>query len=112
MGKILKGQLGLFDGPGSITDLPPVYLSQQMAEIYHIMIDGVWRTGKELSHFTGHNYDSILAQLRNLRKSMYGYHLVEVRLRGSGLHEYKLHKNYEVRVGLSSNVTKKNEKTN
>lgn len=103
--KILPGQLDLFEGSDRIAKLPVVKLSSQISRIYTIMSDGIWRTARELEHFTGYKQSSIRAQLRNLRKPMYGSHIVEVRLRGPDLHEYKVFKNFDIRVHFSSVVT-------
>ena len=57
------------------------------------MIDGFWRTLREIENHTGDPQSSISAQLRHLRKKRFGGYTVEKRRRGEGakgLWEYKL----------------------
>src|SRR4029077_11878264 len=70
-------------------------LAKQMGRVYTIMIDGGWRTLREIEALTGDPQASISAQLRHLRKARFGGYLVELRARGNredGLFEYRLSK--------------------
>jgi hypothetical protein len=70
-------------------------LSKQIGRVYSVMIDGVWRTLKEIEYLTGDPQASISAQLRHLRKARFGGYQVELRSRGDredGLFEYRVSK--------------------
>ena len=57
------------------------------------MIDGLWRTLKEVADNTGDPEASVSAQLRHLRKKRFGSFVLEKRPRGNrsnGLFEYRL----------------------
>ncbi len=71
-------------------------LTGQIKRIYALMVDGGWRTLREIETSTGDPQSSISAQLRNLRKIKFGSHVINKRRRGdrtNGLFEYKLLKN-------------------
>ncbi len=68
-------------------------LKKQLGRVYNCMIDGIWRTLSEISEITKDHEASISAQLRNLRKPIFGGYVVERRSRGersTGLYEYRL----------------------
>lgn len=68
-------------------------LSKQMGRVYDCMIDGTWRTLKEIADITSDPEASISAQLRHLRKPRFGSYVVMRRNRGrreDGLYEYQL----------------------
>jgi len=70
-------------------------LKKQLGRVYNCMIDGNWRTLAEIAQITSDHEASISAQLRNLRKPVFGGYVVERRSRGersSGLYEYRLSK--------------------
>lgn len=82
-----------FDGAEYVTELDEKRLTGQILKIYGIMVDGSWRTLKEIEDLTGYPQASISAQLRNLRKDRFGNHIVEKRRRGGltkGLFEYRV----------------------
>ena len=68
-------------------------LVTQMQKIYMLVSDRKWRTLQEISELTGEPHSSVSAQLRNLRKSEFGSHIIDKQVRGDrskGLYEYKL----------------------
>jgi len=70
----------------------------QMHRIFNLMQDAKWRTLREISQATGDPPASISAQLRHLRKPVYGSHSVNSKtlgLRTIGLFQYQLIVNRE-----------------
>lgn len=79
-----------FDGDDYQHNRDRFRLSGQIAEIYHLMKDGLWRTLEEISDLTGHPHASISAQLRNLRKARFGGYFVDREHIKDGLYKYRL----------------------
>lgn len=82
-----------FNGSDYIPEFDQERLTGQIKRIYSLMIDGKWRTLKEIENTTNDPQSSISAQLRHLRKVRFGFHIVNKRRRGepsNGLFEYKL----------------------
>ncbi len=83
-----------FNGSDYIPEFDQQRLTGQIKKIYHLMIDGRWRTLSEIEQqLTGCPQASISAQLRHLRKDRFGNHTVNKQRRGdrmSGLFEYQL----------------------
>ena len=84
-----------FAGSDFVEALDRKRLTGQIADIYGLMKDGVWRTLGEIEMAFESRYGqaSISAQLRNLRKPGFGSHVVLRRRRGepgNGLFEYQL----------------------
>lgn len=80
-----------FSGATYSTKFDSARLTGQLLRIYTLMIDGEFRTYREIAESTGDGEASISAQLRNLRKPGFGSHVVEKRARGDrscGLFEY------------------------
>ena len=66
-------------------------LQGQTKAIYDLMSDGIWRTLQDIEAITNYPSPSISSQLRHLRKSRFGGHIVDKRRRGNGgTWEYKL----------------------
>ena len=65
-------------------------LTAQLDRIWDCMIDGAWRTLRQIAIVTGDPESSISAQLRHLRKDRFGAHTVERIHRGNGLYAYRL----------------------
>lgn len=68
-------------------------LSQQLERVRGLMLDGTWRTLKEIAAATKDPQASISAQLRHLRKERFGAYVVERRRRQEaerGIHEYRV----------------------
>ena len=63
-------------------------IRRQHEAIRELMLDGAWRTLKELETLTGYAQGSISAQLRHLRKSRFGSYRVPRRRRAGGTWEY------------------------
>ncbi|MFA5392054.1 MAG: hypothetical protein WC331_11615 [Candidatus Omnitrophota bacterium] len=83
----------MFTGSNYDPALDETRLKTQLGKIYSLMIDGRWRTLREIEHATGYMTSSISAQLRNLKKLEYGHYIVDHRRRGDkelGLFEYQL----------------------
>ena len=83
----------VFDGSDYIPEFDNKRLTGQIKTIYFLMIDGNWRTLKEIENLTGYGQASISAQLRHLRKERFGNHEILKRHKGerkTGLFEYKL----------------------
>ena len=82
-----------FNGSDYIPALDHKRLTGQLARIYTVMIDGEWRSLREIANLTDAGEASISANLRNLRKEQFGYYLVNKQRRGepkNGLFEYQL----------------------
>lgn len=87
-----------FDGPAYNPDIDQDRLAGQYKRIFNTMLDGEWRTYKEIARITGDPQNSISAQLRHMRKPRFGSHTVERRSRGErgdALYEYRLKANSE-----------------
>ena len=83
----------MFDGPDYDPKYDLIRLRGQMSRIWHLMIDGQWRTLSEIEAATHDPQASISAQLRHLRKPRFGSYVVDKRPRGErerGLFEYRL----------------------
>lgn len=82
-----------FNGAEYKTEDDHKRLSKQHVRIRNVMLDGEWRTIKEISSLTKDPEPSVSAQLRHLRKERFGGYVVERRSRGNrekGLFEYRL----------------------
>lgn len=82
-----------FDGPAYEPEKDDARLSDQHRRIKALMLDGQWRTIREIARKTADPEASVSAQLRHLRKPRFGGYTVERRQRGerkSGLYEYRL----------------------
>lgn len=80
-----------FDGANYDRESDHLRLMKQHDKIRHIMLDGEWRTLREIANMTGYPESSISAQLRHLRKERFGSYIVSKRRRGDakmGLFEY------------------------
>jgi len=65
----------------------------QIGRVYAALQGGHWLTLPELHELTGDPVASISSQIRHLRKSEHGSHVIRKRRRGEtrrGLYEYKL----------------------
>lgn len=82
-----------FNGDDYVPDRDDPRLKKQIYRVWDAMVDGQWRTLKQIAQITGDPEASISAQLRHLRKPRFGSHTVERRHLGNGLYEYKLIKN-------------------
>lgn len=66
-------------------------LTGQLQRVFTIMQDGKWRTLAELSAEAGGTEAAVSARLRDLRKPIYGRHVIDRRRVGtSGLFQYRL----------------------
>lgn len=84
---------GMYNGPVYEPMLDEIRLRKQSARIFRLMIDGEWRTLKEINEETKDPPASISAQLRHFRKRRFGSHTVDKRRIGDdigGLWEYRL----------------------
>lgn len=82
-----------FNGPYYDPSEDDERLTKQHDRIKRVMLDGVWRSLKDIAKLTRDPQASISAQLRHLRKRRFGNWNVETRARGSredGLYEYRL----------------------
>ena len=82
-----------FDGSDIIEGFDLARLTYQIRRVYDAMADGNYRTLGELESITGDGQASISAQMRNLRKTRFGGHIINKRRRGletSGCWEYAL----------------------
>lgn len=59
-------------------------LCGQIRRIFDLMKDGFWRTLSEIEQETGDPQASVSAQLRHLRKTRFGGHIIEKRRRNNG----------------------------
>ena len=65
-------------------------LDKQMARIFELMKDGVWRRKEQIVMVTGDDWASAGARLRDLRKPKFGGYQVDRRALGNGAFEYRL----------------------
>ncbi len=82
-----------FDGTTFDPASDQARLTNQLHRIYAVVKDGQWRTLGEIAAASGAPESSVSAQLRNLRKSKYGAHVIEKQARGDrsrGLYEYRM----------------------
>ena len=79
-----------FDGQDYIPKRDDKRLSLQYTTIFNLMCDGQFRTLSEIEDITTYPQASISAQLRHMRKSRFGGHVVEKEYVGDGLYRYKL----------------------
>jgi len=82
-----------FNGSDYEPEFDDARLRGQIARVYGLMKDGLWRTLGEIETGTRDPQASISAQLRHLRKKRFGSHTVDKRPRGDridGLFEYRL----------------------
>lgn len=90
----MQAQLEMrFSGPAYDSAFDKDRLMKQIGKIFHLMIDGQWRTLGKIESLTGYGQASISANLRNLRKPRFGFYNVERRRRGDrkqGLFEYRV----------------------
>lgn len=79
-----------FDGAGYVPERDKARLTGQMLKIWDCMIDGHWRSLREISIITNAPEASVSAQLRNFRKKRFGSHTVEREFIRRGLFKYRL----------------------
>lgn len=82
-----------FNGPEYSPEFDQERLGAQLKRVYAVISDGNWYTLQEIQMITGDPQASISAQLRHLRKTRFGSHIIERRSRGDrkdGLFEYRL----------------------
>ena len=82
-----------FNGSDYVPKLDHKRLTTQMHQIKNLMLDGKFRTLRDIENALGYAQASISAQLRNLRKSRFGgFTLDKQRRTLGGLFEYRLSK--------------------
>lgn len=90
-----------FDGSDYDEKLDKNRLTGQILRIYDTIKDQKWRTLAEIEGSTGDPQASVSAQLRNLRKSRFGGHVIEKRrvssINGTGTWQYRLLINDEIK---------------
>ncbi len=82
-----------FDGVTYEPKFDASRLRGEMARVYAVMRDGLWRTLAEISWLAMAPEASVSARLRDFRKSKFGAHTVNRRRRGEasrGIWEYQL----------------------
>lgn len=80
----------IFNGPEYVPERDNERLKTQIGRIKALMTDGEWRTLAQISETTGDPPASVSAQLRHLRKTRFGSHIVERDHLGHGLYRYRL----------------------
>jgi hypothetical protein len=81
----------LFDGPVALHEIGR--LQNQNEAIRELMLDGKWRTLRDIAETTGYPEASVSAQLRHLRKERFGSYRVDKRRVSNtavGLWEYQV----------------------
>jgi hypothetical protein len=81
-----------FDGETYDPDKDYYRLSGQLGAVWMIMFDGKWRSIPRIQELMGGQAttQSISARLRDFRKTKYGAHTVERRLKAEGFYQYRL----------------------
>lgn len=85
-------------------------LRAQLARTRALMQDQAWRTLSEISAVTGDPEASISARLRDFRKTRFGEHVVNARIRGPetmGLWEYQLILNKDTKNMTEQKITRR-----
>lgn len=81
----------LFDGYDDLEGAnKDARLTTQLARIYDLMSDGVWRSLPEIADAVRCTETSASARLRDLRKSRFGGHIVERDMPEPGFYLYRL----------------------
>ena len=84
-----------FDGKTYNRQFDFFRLNTQLSRVLDLMIDGKWRTLREIANEIESPEASISARLRDLRKRKFGEFYVNRRRRGddkAGLFEYSVHR--------------------
>jgi len=95
--------MAIFEGAESTKDDNERLFSQH-ERIFDLMIDGKWRTLKEISKAVKAPEASVSAMLRSFRRKKFGGHIVDRRPaseRRNGLYEYQLKANIAVKEGVT-----------
>jgi hypothetical protein len=79
-----------FNGPAYEPTRDSARLTTQHVKIRELMLDGQWRTLRQIAELTGEPESSISAQLRHLRKPRFGGYTVERSHIQNGLYEYRV----------------------
>jgi hypothetical protein len=79
-----------FDGSTFVPSRDEVRLTGQVGRVWDCMIDGRWRTLRELAYCADGTESSVSARLRDLRKERFGSHVVERQYIQNGLFKYRL----------------------
>lgn len=79
-----------FDGSDYVPSLDRERLAGDLERIQVLMLDGQWRTLREISQATGAPEGSVGAQLRHLRKRRFGSWQVPKKNLGNGLWAYRV----------------------
>jgi len=80
-----------FDGATYEPEKDQVRLGRQAQAVFDLMIDGDWRTLREISLQLGYPEASVSARLRDFRKSRFGgYDIERRRIGDGGLFEYRI----------------------
>ena len=79
-----------FNGADYNHDRDSVRLTGQILRIWNVVVDGRWRTLREIAQRTGDPEASISAQLRHLRKPRFGGYTVEREYINNGLYKYRV----------------------
>mgnify|MGYP003344064058 FL=1 len=79
-----------FNGADYDHDRDSVRLTGQLLRIWNVVVDGQWRTLKDIAQRTGDPEASISAQLRHLRKPRFGGYTVEREYLYNGLYRYRV----------------------
>ena len=80
----------VFNGPDCDPGRDDERLTSQSIRIFDLMIDGQWRTLRQIANVTGDPESSVSAQLRHLRKPRFGGHVVKRKHIKNGLNQYQL----------------------
>lgn len=83
-------QKNIFNGSDYVAARDNKRLTNQYWNIYNVMKDGTFRTLSEITQATGEPPASISAQLRHMRKTRFGSHIVNKKYLGDGLYTYQL----------------------
>lgn len=84
------GYVAAFDGETFDQALDGPRLNAQLKRVRAVMLDGQWRSLRDIREHTGDPEASISARLRDMRKSKFGGYVVERRRVSGGLFEYRV----------------------
>jgi hypothetical protein len=88
-----------FDGSTYVPERDQMRLTAQAMRVWAAMVDGQWRTLREIAELADAPETSVSARLRDFRKQRFGSHVVEREFVRRGLFRYRLIPNPEAMKG-------------
>jgi len=90
-----------FDGITFVPERDEIRLTGQLARVWDLMIDGRWRTLREIADSVNGTEASVSARLRDMRKQRFGSHEIEREHIYTGLFKYRLIPNKNLNTSMN-----------